>query len=264
MRWLAANWRVWALRLLLVAVIFGGWAYETRPGRASAVVLPAIPEVARTLGTTLAGGGTWSAIGVTLIEVLVGLGIAVVAGSLVGFLGSRTQWRADVVQPLAGWAYMVPMVLFFPLFELWFGVGMWSKIAYAAANAFLPVAFNTITGFRSVQARYLRVAHAYGASATQTELLVKLPASLPFVLAGVRTAAALAFISVILGETLAATRGIGSQLTLASQTLDATSEFAYIIIILLTVGLVQVGIDRSLGRGERRLRGQGGSPQTHR
>lgn len=112
----------------------------------------------------------------------------------------------------------------------------------------LPIAYNTITGFESVDKKYTNVAHAFSATKLQTELMVKMPASMPMVLAGIRIGAAASFISVVLGETLAANRGVGSALTLASQILDSRSEFAYIIIIIVLVGVVQTVINRILDR----------------
>lgn len=245
------KWRPWALRALLLALIVGAWAYEARPGHTSSVVLPTISSVISRLWSLIRVRETWSAVGLTLFEVVVSLMLSVVIGFVLGFLGSRTRFRADLTQSMVGWAYMVPLVLVLPIFQLWFGFGIQSKIAYAVANSFLPIAMNTVTGFRKIEARYIRVGDAYGASKGQMEWLIKLPASLPFVLAGVRTGAALSLISVILAETLAANRGIGSSLALAGQILDTESAFAYIVIILFMVAVVQAVIDRTLGRGTK-------------
>lgn len=229
---------VWALRLGLLAAIAAAWAVKSDSG-VSSVVLPSMGSVAASLATTVQLGSTWTALGQTLLEVILALAIAVIAGFAIGFVASRRPLSDRVVQPLVGWAYMVPLVLFYPLFVLWFGAGIESKIAYGACNAFLPVAFSTMSAFRSVDPGYLHVARAFNATPAQTDWLVKLPGSLPVVVAGIRAAAALTLISVVLAEMLVSTGGVGYQLARASDVLDASSEFAYVVLILALVLVVQ-------------------------
>jgi ABC-type nitrate/sulfonate/bicarbonate transport system permease component len=142
---------------------------------------------------------------------------------------------------------MVPLVLFYPLFIVWFDIGMTSKIVYGALSGFFPMAFNSLRGFRAVDPRYLRVAQAFGASASQSDRQVKLPAAMPMVMSGIRIGGALCMITVILAEMLASTQGLGYELARASQTLKVPSVYAHIVVLLGFVALVQIFINR-LGR----------------
>lgn len=234
----------WALRVLLVAVVLGGWLYLTGPARVSPLLLPKVSQVVSELGTLLASHELWSAAGVTVREIFIAFALSVVGGFTVGFWASRSRFRTFTVEPLLAWGYMAPLIVFYPLFILWFGVGMWSKILYGAVSGFLPVAYNTVRAFRSVDARYIRVGTAFGASPMQLDRVVKLGASLPMVLAGIRIGTAINVITVILAEMLSATRGLGYELSQAAQLLDVGRSYALIVIILVIVACFQGVIQR--------------------
>ncbi|MCW2609120.1 MAG: NitT/TauT family transport system permease protein [Actinomycetota bacterium] len=236
--------KVWALRAALGVALFGSWVYATGPGEVSPVLLPRLELVWRALVGFVQESKTWEHVGVTLFEIGIAFLGSIVAGILVGFACSRTPLRAKVSEPLLAWGYMAPLVLFYPLFILWFGVGIWSKILYGVVSGFFPIAFNSLRGFQAVDERYLRVARAFGASPGQTDRLVKVRAALPMVLAGVRIGAALNIITVILAEMLAAERGLGYELAYASQTLQVPRVFAIIVVLLCVVALLQLLIQR--------------------
>lgn len=232
------------LRLALVVVFVGMWAYLTRPGGVSPLFIAPIGDTLRELGELIMTADTWSATWTTVYEVIVALAIALITGFAVGFVGSRTPFRLEVFEPLVAWGYVVPFVLFYPLLLLWIGVDEGSKIAYGAMNGFFPMAFNTMKAFKSVDRGLIRTARAFGATPRQIEFSVKLPAGLPVVLTGVRVGAALTVITVILAEMLASRRGLGFELSRASQTLQVSKSYAYIIFILAIVGVLHLIIQR--------------------
>jgi ABC-type nitrate/sulfonate/bicarbonate transport system permease component len=236
--------KIWGLRLLLVVVILGAWTYATGPGGVSPILLPRLDLVWQQLVALLQEGPTWAAIGVTLFEIGLAFVVSTVAGIGLGFVCSRTPLRAKVSEPLLAWGYLAPLVLFYPLFILWFGVGLWSKILYSAVSGFFPIAFNALRGFQAVDERYLKVAKAFGASPGQTDRLVKVWAALPMVMSGVRIGAALNIITVVLAEMLASERGLGYELAYASQTMQVARVFALIIVLLCIVALLQLLIQR--------------------
>lgn len=235
---------VWLLRVLLVAVVIGAWLYGARPGGVSPLVLPKIPDVVRSLGDVLTVRVTWDAVLVTFGEFLMALGMAIALGFLTGFIGSRTRLRSQVIEPVVSWGYMAPLELLFPIFTLWFGVGSWSKILFGTLGGTFPIAINTLRGFRSVPHNYMSVGQAYGASVRQSEWMIKLPATAPMILSGIRIGAALCMISVILGEMLSSQRGLGYELAKASQTLQAAKAYALIIVLLGMVAVVHPIIQR--------------------
>lgn len=245
---------IWGLRLASLAAVLGIWVYATGPGGVSPLLFPEGPEVADAFWQLVSGSAIWSDVGVTLFEILVALAVALVLGFSAGFLGSRTALRARIYEPLLAWGYMVPHVMLYPLFLLWAGVGVWSKILFAALAGFFPIAMNTLRGFDSVDGGYVRVGHAFGASKLQLDWLVKLGAAMPMVLAGVRIGAALAVINVILSEMLASQRGLGHELARTSQTLQMPQAFAVILLLLVLVGVLHQGAQRIESRHHRETR----------
>lgn len=236
--------QIWGLRALLYGGIIGAWAYFTGPGGVSPLFVPPIADTLAELRELLALPGTWAAAWTTVAEIAVAVAIALVTGFTVGFLGSRTEFRLRTFEPLLAWGYMIPFVLFYPLFLLWIGVDEGSKITYGALNGFFPMAFNTMKGFKAVDRGLIKTARAFGASPRQIEWSVKFPAALPVVLTGVRVGAALCVICVILAEMLASRRGLGFELARAAQTLQVPKSYALILFILAIVSLLHLAIQR--------------------
>lgn len=239
---------IWALRLLLIVAVVGAWAYATGPGGVSPLLLPRIDLTLDELQVVVQQGQLWSDLLLTVLEIVAAFALSAFVGVTVGFWASRTALRAAVVEPLIAWGYMAPLVLFYPLFILWFDIGPLSKIAYSAVSGFFPIAFNSLRGFRAVDPRFLRVAKAFGASPVQVDTLVKTPAALPMVVSGIRIGAALNVITVILAEMLASSRGLGYELARASQTLQIPHVFALILILLAVVAVMQILI-QAIGKG---------------
>lgn len=237
---------VWALRTLTVLAIVGAWLYANRPGGVPRFLLPSLPGVIGEFFTLLRSRLLWDDVVRTLTEVLIAGGIAISAGLLFGFAMARTALRAAVVEPLLAWGYMAPLILFYPVFILWFGVGIWSKVAYAALSAFFPIAFNALRAFRSIDPRFLRVGRAFGASSGQIDRMIKFRAALPVVAAGIRIGTAATLITVIVAEQLASTKGLGHLVAESSQTFAIQLSFAAILVVLVLVALLQALVNRAL------------------
>ena len=236
--------KVSLIQLFSLAAFFGIWAYYTGPGGVSPLFIASIPATASALWDIILDPNTWAATWTTVFQIIVALAIALVVGFGVGFYGSRSQLRLETIEPLVAWGYMVPFVLFYPVLLLWLGVDEMSKIAYGAANGLFPMALNTMKGFKSVDKSLVRTARAFGASERQIEWTVKLPSALPVVLTGVRVGAALTVITVILAEMLASRRGLGFELSRASQTLQVPRSYGYIIFIIAIVSVLHFIIQK--------------------
>lgn len=239
--------RQWTLRAALLVALFGAWAYASGPGDVSTLLVPTIPSVVDTFVGLVAEPSTWANIGTTVFEVAAGFAIAVAATLVTVFWASRTPLRAQIVEPLLAWGYMIPTVIIFPMFILWFGIGSPSKIGFAVFDSFFPMTFTALRGLRSVDERLISVGRAFGASPAQLEWWVKFPAALPMLLAAIRIGAALSLIFVILGEMLAATGGLGFMIRRSTQLLNTSESYSLIILTLIFVGLYHPLIGR-IGR----------------
>lgn len=230
---------VWALRLLLLVIAVGAWLYGTGPGGISFLILPPLGKVLSAIGTLLTEQVFWGALGITVFEMVVAFAICAVAGVAVAFALSRTELRGRASEPLFSWGYMFPVVLLYPLFLLWVGVGIWSKIAYAATAAFFPIAYNTLRGLRAVDAKYLKVGAAFGASRLATDRHIKVGAARPMILSGLRIGVSVVMISVVLAELLGSNAGLGFQLQTAASTLALPTEYAIALLLLVVAAALQ-------------------------
>lgn len=237
---------VWALRLVLLAILLGLWMYASGPGAVSALILPPITSVLDSFGGLLFVGATWAAVGVTVLEMILSFVIAAVLGVGLGFLLSRRALRARVAEPLLAWGYMFPFVLLYPLFLLWAGVGVPSKVAYAVVTAVFPIAYNTMRGLRSVDPRYTKVGVAFGASGLQMDLHIKAGAARPLVLSGLRIGVGLVSVSVVLAELLGSYSGLGHDVQAAASRLQIVDTYSLALLLVLVTVVLQFLMERAL------------------
>ena len=204
------------------------------------LLLPAPLAVAAAMLRLVSSGALWSAAGITTLTVAEAYTIAVIAGVAAGFFIGRSRRLTVAYEPLLSGIFAIPIVLFFPLFTVFFGIGPASKVAFGATIAFFPVALNTIAGFGGVDPLLLRSAHSLGASRWQTFRHVYLPGALPVVVTGLRIGFFLCFASVLGGETLSSAAGVGHAIAHAGELLESAQMYAWIVFVLVTTGVLNV------------------------
>lgn len=219
-----------ARRLILGSLVFL-WEFIPQTG-----VLPELflPSLSSTLVVLWKDAGIYGrALWVTLYEVAAAMAIACGGGILAGAaVGGLARLRI-LLLPVVSSLYAVPIVILYPVFTAWFGVGSESKIAFAGIYAFFPVMLSTAAGIQTIDPQFLLAARSMGATLSQQIARVIIPASLPTVFAGLRLGGALAIIGVVVAEMLTAAAGIGYLVTLNRTILDSPRVFAAILMILL-------------------------------
>lgn len=186
---------------------------------------------------------------VTLQELVLGYLVGVLSGVVVGYWLGRSPRVAAVVEPYVMAFYGIPKIALAPLFIIWFGIGIGSKIALAGIMVFFLTFYNVYTGVRNVDREYASLALIMGAKERQLTRHVYLPAAAPFVLLGMRMAIPYSVIGVIVGEFASSTRGLGLFINQASSTYDPAGVFAGIVILLAFILVANIGAARL----ERRL-----------
>jgi NitT/TauT family transport system permease protein/taurine transport system permease protein len=197
-------------------------------------------EYARNLAVSL------YAIGIAMLAAC-GLGIG--AGLLAGSIAPLRR----VAQPLASAAYAVPLVILYPLFTAWFGIGPQSKIVFAAIYGVLPCFLGTAAGVQTIDRQYLVVARSAGATQWQTVPRVLLPAAIPTVLSSFRVGGALVIVGVVVAEMLTSAEGIGYLISRYRTLIDSPHVFAGILVVLAVVFAFDFLV-RSLERRTRHWR----------
>jgi NitT/TauT family transport system permease protein len=178
----------------------------------------------------------------TVVEALVGYAIGAGAGLAAGFALARIDLVYRIVQPFIIGFYGVPRIALAPLFILWFGIGISSKVAVAAVMVFFIVLINTIAGIRSVPVQLLQVTRVMGASEWDLVWKVVFPAATPFIIAGLQIAVPQAMIGAIVGEFISSNRGVGHLINRASGWLDTPGLFAGILALMVVVLLMNYGV----------------------
>ena len=182
-------------------------------------------------------------------ELVLGYVIGVAGGILGGYALGRSPRLANIFEPYVMGFYGIPKIALAPLFIIWFGIGIGSKVALAAIMVFFLVFYNVYTGVRSVDRELVNLSLVMGANQRQLTYHVYLPAAAPFVLLGMRMAVPYSVIGVIVGEFTSSISGLGLFIHEASSTYDPAGVFAGIAILLVFV----VGANFLAGRLERRL-----------
>jgi ABC-type nitrate/sulfonate/bicarbonate transport system permease component len=240
-----------AVQALFVIVLVGAWFLSTHWGRISPILLPDPVRVYHELVDVLRTGEFIGDLRVTLTELATAFSISAVAGVTLGYLISRSQYSIRVFEPLLAGIYSVPIILFLPLYILFFGLGPASKIALGASISFFPIILNTIAGFGHVDRIFILSARSMGASDVQLFRWVMLPAAFPVILTGLRIGFTVALLSILGSETIASLAGLGHRIVHLAEGMDTARMFAYIafaVAIALFLNMVTSALE---ARGRR-------------
>lgn len=188
-------------------------------------------------------------LGVTLLETMLAFGIGTVLGLLVGLWLALAPTASAILDPYIKAANSMPRVILAPIFAMWFGLGIWSKVALAVTLVFFIVFFNVYQGVREVSPVVLANARMLGANRKQLLRTVYLPSATSWVFSSLHTSVGLAFVGAVVGEYLGSARGVGYLILQAEGTFDVNTVFAGIV-VLTAFALV---LDGLVGRIERRL-----------
>lgn len=219
------------VRWLILAALLVFWELFPRTGAIPELFLPALSKVIVVLMND------WreyvSELSVTLYEVAFAMLIACGAGILAGALVGGIALLRNLLLPVFSSLYAVPIVILYPIFTAWFGIGSQSKIIFAGVYGFFPVMLSTAAGIRTIDAQLLLAARSMGANLSQQIVRVIIPASIPTVLTGLRLGGALTIVGVVVSEMLTSSAGIGYVVTRYRTILDSPHVFGAIVMILL-------------------------------
>ena len=212
------------------------WHFLPRFVDVPSYVLPELKEVVRALFDPDATGRYLSNAVYTLTEAGVGLLIGATAGLVIGVLLSEVTLLYRTFYPYIVAIQSIPKVALAPLFVIWFGFGIASKIVVVVLLTFFPVLVNTINGLKSVDPDQVDLFRANGASRSQMRLKLLLPAALPSIFTGLEIAVVMAMLGAIVGEFVGAQNGLGVLILQAQFKMQTAAVFA-LLIILSCIGI---------------------------
>jgi len=188
-------------------------------------------------------------LGVTLLETVLAFAFGTALGLVFGLWLALAPTASAILDPYIKAANSMPRVILAPIFALWFGLGIWSKVALAVTLVFFIVFFNVYQGVKEVSPVVLANARMLGANQKQLLRTVYLPSATSWVFSSLHTSVGLAFVGAVVGEYLGSARGVGYLILQAEGTFDVNTVFAGIV-VLTAFALV---LDALVGRIEKRL-----------
>jgi NitT/TauT family transport system permease protein len=188
-------------------------------------------------------------IAISAAEFAIGYVIASFLGVVCGMAMAGSATLKRIMQPWISGLYATPTIALAPLFILWLGIGIWSKVLVVITLVLFPVTINTEAGLRTTSERLIEMLRSFGASPRQIFFKVSLPSALPFILAGLKLGIGRGLIGVVVAELFGSRAGIGRLISAAADSFNMPDLFAGVVLLAIA------GIAMTAGFGwiERRL-----------
>jgi NitT/TauT family transport system permease protein len=178
----------------------------------------------------------WLNAKVTLTEIVLGFGLTVVGAIPLGLLIALSPLAKQTLYPPIMLLQLVPKIAVAPLFLVWLGFGIESKVLLTVLMTFFPLLLASISGFQILDTRFLYLTQSMGASMWQTFWYLRIPAALPVIFSGIKTSATIAATAAIVAEFVGANQGLGYVLLKGTSTRDIELTFA-VLVVLTVIGI---------------------------
>jgi len=186
----------------------------------------------------ISGPEIWRHLGITLTETLLAFATGAAGGILIGFWFARQEMLAAIFDPYIKAANALPRVVLAPIFALWFGLGIWSKVALGFTLVFFIVFFNVYQGVREVSPTVLSNARMLGMNERQLMRHVYWPSALSWMFSSLHTSVGFAMVGAVVGEYLGSSAGLGYKIHEAESVFDVTGVFSGMVILMLFVIII--------------------------
>jgi NitT/TauT family transport system permease protein len=241
--------QTWIRQLAALAILLTIWEAAGRAGMLNPMYAPMPSRIGTALAELFSDGRIWPHLEATFAAALGGLALGIAAGILLGVAAALVRFIAELLEPVMTVLNAVPRVILAPLFVIWLGVGLASKVALSFILVAVLVFFTVFTGIRQVDRRLVERVVTLGGNRWALVRHVYLPSVASWVLGSLKIAVGFAFTGAVVGEFVAASRGLGYLLSFAQSTYNSALMFALILLILVVV-LVIFGV---AGRLEKHL-----------
>ena len=242
------------LQILVAVVSLGIWHMFTTYPVFGKMLLPPFffsnpLDVAQQIVKWFATGVIWKHLYVTLMEAMLAFAIGSVGGVLVGFWFARQPRTAAVFDPYVKMANALPRVVLAPIFALWLGLGIWSKVALGITLVFFIVFFNVYQGVKEVSPTVLANARMLGMNERQLMRHVYWPSALSWMFSSLHTSVGFAVVGAVVGEYLGSAAGLGYLIQQAEGVFDVAGVFAGMFVLaafVIAIDIVVTSIEKRL------------------
>lgn len=225
----------WARQLAAFAVFVAIWEAAGRAGLLNPLYAPRPGQIVAALVDLFGSGRIWTHLEATFTAALVGLALGIVAGIVLGVLGALIPLVAELLEPVMTLLNAIPRVILAPLFVIWLGIGIASKVALAFILVAVLIFFTVFTGIRQVDRRLVERIVTLGGGRWALVRHVYLPSVAAWVLGNLKVAVGFAFTGACVGEFVAASRGLGYLLSFAQSTFNSALMMAIVLLIMVVV-----------------------------
>jgi NitT/TauT family transport system permease protein len=225
----------WARQLAALAVFMAIWEAAGRAGLLNPLYAPRPGQIVAALVDLFGSGRIWTHLEATFTAALVGLALGIVAGIVLGVLGALIPLVAELLEPVMTLLNAIPRVILAPLFVIWLGIGIASKVALAFILVAVLMFFTVFTGIRQVDRKLVERIVTLGGGRWALVRHVYLPSVAAWVLGNLKVAVGFAFTGACVGEFVAASRGLGYLLSFAQSTFNSALMMAIVLLIMVVV-----------------------------
>lgn len=227
--------------LLSFGLLLGLWQLLALLAVYPEYILPAPATVAERFGETAASGALWRHTQTTLLEALLGFGLALAVAGALCYPIAHSRLVSALLSPVLAATQAVPLVAIAPLLVIWFGFGLLPKIITCALIVFFPLLLNAVTGLKNVEKSLKEAAAVFGATRWQTFWFVELPLALPSLLTGLKIGFTISITGAVVGEFVSAEAGLGYLLNLGRGQFDTALVFVALL-TLTAIALAAYGL----------------------
>jgi NitT/TauT family transport system permease protein len=220
--------------LVSLLSIVGGlliWELVSRFGVNNALFLASPSQIAYAIWKLAVSGDLWKHVYISGVEFIIGYVISCVLGIAIGLLMAESDRAKAILQPWISGIYATPTIALAPLFLLWLGIGIWSKVLVVVTLVIFTVIINTEVGLRQTSTRLIEMLKSFGATRSQIFWKVSLPSAMPFVLAGLKLGIGRGLIGVVVAELFGSRAGLGQLISASADSFNMPNLFAAVVIL---------------------------------
>jgi NitT/TauT family transport system permease protein len=228
----------WIRQLVAFAILLAVWEVAGRMDMLNPLYVPNPSRIGAALVDLFSDGRIWPHLDATFTAALGGLALGIAVGIVLGVVAALVRLIAELIEPMMTVLNAIPRVILAPLFVIWLGIGLASKVALSFILVAVLIFFTVFSGIRQVDRRLVERVITLGGNRWSLVRHVYLPSVTAWVLGNLKIAVGFAFTGACVGEFVAATHGLGYLLSFAQSTYNAALMFALILLILVVVLLI--------------------------